>query len=161
ILKRDALADVVLGENQSGTERAQCLKDLRSTPEGKESLPFKLSSIDPATLKDLDFDEAFGDARGEILADALDVLRQRKAPAPRDNPNRVTENDPKLFELLKGKLLKSDNWPELLKANPALADSILSSLDPAEFQKINFDDAFGKQKNAILGKAMVAFARKI
>ncbi|OAI53077.1 hypothetical protein AYO44_16295 [Planctomycetaceae bacterium SCGC AG-212-F19] len=160
ILRREALADVVLDEKQTGTDRAQSLTELRSTDEGKESLAFKLSSTDPASLKDVDFDKAFGDAKGEILAAALDGLRQKKAPAPRDQVNRVYENVPKLFEILKGELLKSDDWPEILKNNPALADSVLSSMDPAEIKKIDFDKAFGKDKHAILGKAMVELARK-
>src|SRR5262249_26063133 len=85
-----------------------------ATKKGKKTLAANLelagtvlSSMDPDTLKDVDFD-GFGQAKKNVLAQALRVISDK--PGPKDgNDNRNVAFDPELFTL-RAKKVEQEVW---------------------------------------------------
>jgi len=175
--KNDVLAEALAAiskREDSGTPENDCklhdllAKEMLASQEGKEKLAANprlagtvLGSMDPALLQNFDYGAAFGDAKNQVLSEALIAITNKTSPKIAGFVhNRLTEVDSKLFSLLKDQLLSTTEGKQALKNDPVVAGVVLSSMDPATLQDFDFAQEFGQSKNRVLAEALVAMANK-
>jgi hypothetical protein len=92
-------------------------EDMLGTSEGRRALADKprfggtvLSAVDPARLQQLNLDKEFGQAKDDVLAEALLAICKNNAPLKTGKElDRKTQFDPALFSVLATQL-KPDVW---------------------------------------------------
>jgi hypothetical protein len=100
-----------MAKEMDPAEFAKLAKTLLKSKEGKQLLVDNpklggalLSSIDPAALKDFDFETTFGPAKEDILVEAIHMLSVKSSSSGNGNANPPAALDPKLFKLLATKV---------------------------------------------------------
>jgi hypothetical protein len=90
---------------------AELAKTILKSDEGKQALVDNpklggalFNSIDPAALKDFDFDATFGPAKDDILAESMVMLSMKNASSGNGSGKPPVTLDPKLFKLLATKI---------------------------------------------------------
>src|SRR5262249_23262409 len=124
-LQREAQAAIVLDKSEDPNTRDKYEKEMLKSDEGKQVLAAGLSSIKPASLKDFDFETAFGKDKDHILAEALEAISNKSLDYEGPVTDRKTQLDTALFDLLATKMLTSYKGVQALAAKPALAGAVL------------------------------------
>ncbi len=105
-LRQEAMEKSIADLTDPPDQIAQHMQAMLGTDEGKQALAAKpklaakvLSSVDPAALKDFDFDGMFGNSKNDVLAGAL-VEISTKFKTTGGNIDRISQFDPALFSIL-------------------------------------------------------------
>ena len=174
--------------------REHCVRKMLASEDGKKALALKshvsvnaLNAVrDPAMSVDLiaslnpsayggkefgSYVKSLGNAKDDILADALLALSKRPLPTDKTAEKKAKEQalaftnmaksmDPAEFAKLAKKILNSNEGKQALVDNPKLGGALFSSIDPDALQDFDFDVAFPNAKDDILGEALLTLSQK-